>query len=141
MLSPLCELKALVTLDLSRIGCINTPTEPSRYTYTIPALRFCEERWNNPEGQNFMDSRLDNRWTGRLPLLLHLGRINSSAKCLFAPPNLVALDIRECFGLSNDFMEPVLTAAAGEESSVRYGQKQRSSMAQHMISHAMYAKK
>ena len=85
MLTPLAQIKSLVTLDVSDIGYVDNDS---------PEVRFCEGR----------DSHTD----ADCPLLLELHEIGP-----LVLPNLVALDINHCQGATTGFLKNIICNAPG----------------------------
>ena len=81
MLSPLCSLHSLVTLDLSGIASVANNS---------PLVRFCEGR----------DGHTDTDY----PIILELCQIAGSLH------DLVSLNINCCHAADNDFLAPIITA-------------------------------
>ena len=87
MLSPICSLHSLVTLNLSGIGA----------SELSPRVRFCGGR----DGHTDCD----------YPIIMELCRIAGSLQV----PNLVSLDINGCHAVDNAFLAPVIAAPGAQK--------------------------
>ena len=90
MVSPICSLHSLVTLNLSEIG--DKVYTEFGFNVTSPQVRFCGGR--------------DGHTDGDYPIILELCRIAGSLRV----PNLMSLDINWCHAVDNAFLAPIIAA-------------------------------
>ena len=93
MVSPICSLHSLVTLNLSEIGAkVYRVSTKFGFNVRSPLVRFCGGR--------------DGHTDGDYPIILELCRIAGSLRV----PNLVSLDINWCHAVDNAFLAPIIAA-------------------------------